>query len=297
MGQNDYYREPLERLLKEHELKFYFHGCERVTVMTAAHAHTFLEIIFVKSGRFLFDLDGDRFMAEPGDLILIPSGTIHSIYHLEARAEGYYVFQITSELLLRFFRGGESERCLIPFLRRGEGARLRYSEEELPESVKAPLFALLDEHENKESRLFSKAAAKSLLCLLIVSLGRAFFPECAQSDGEAAVDERLRGLIYRSLEDINLNYASDLTAEECARRVHLSYSYYARLFRAVTGKTFKEHLVGLRLAKAYNALLVTDLPVTEIALSCGYKSPAFFIAEFKKHYKITPREMRKTVPR
>jgi AraC-like DNA-binding protein len=59
------------------------------------------------------------------------------------------------------------------------------------------------------------------------------------------------------------------------------------------GKTFKEYLTGVRLAKAHNILIATDIPITDVAISCGYTNLSYFISEYKKVYGRTPRDTRK----
>ena len=105
--------------------------------------------------------------------------------------------------------------------------------------------------------------------------------------------EKTVALIHQSVQYINENYASDITPNQCAASIHLSYSYFAKLFRAVIGKTFKEYLTGVRLAKAHNALLSTAIPITDVAVACGYTNLSYFISEYKKVYGKTPGDTRK----
>lgn len=74
-------------------------------------------------------------------------------------------------------------------------------------------------------------------------------------------------------------------------------SYFARLFRAVMGKTFKKYLVSVRLAKAKSILLSTDVSVTDVAMACGYSNLSYFISEYKKEFGKTPRQERKEITR
>ena len=59
------------------------------------------------------------------------------------------------------------------------------------------------------------------------------------------------------------------------------------------GKTFKEYLTGVRLAKAHNILISTSLPITDVAVACGYSNLSYFISEYRKAYGKTPRDARK----
>jgi len=57
-----------------------------------------------------------------------------------------------------------------------------------------------------------------------------------------------------------------------------------------------EYLQEKRLLLAAEKLISTDLPVTDIALSCGFSSPSYFTKQFRELIGKTPsvyREERK----
>ncbi|MBQ6824219.1 MAG: helix-turn-helix transcriptional regulator, partial [Clostridia bacterium] len=59
------------------------------------------------------------------------------------------------------------------------------------------------------------------------------------------------------------------TAEDCSSHVFLSYSYFSRSFKRITGHTFKDYLNITRINQAEKALVSTRKPITEIAAECG----------------------------
>lgn len=62
-----------------------------------------------------------------------------------------------------------------------------------------------------------------------------------------------------------------------------------RLFRRYLHYSPMEYLERLRLYSACRLLAETDLPVTEIALSCGFVSPSYFSKQFKAFTGSQPR--------
>lgn len=87
-----------------------------------------------------------------------------------------------------------------------------------------------------------------------------------------------------------------------ASLVHLDKSYLTRLFRDTFGKTPIDMLIELRMAKALDLISNTDSKICDIAELCGYRTPSFFIKEYKKRYGFTPhmhrhmlREARETI--
>ena len=73
----------------------------------------------------------------------------------------------------------------------------------------------------------------------------------------------------------------------------MSYSYFSRCFKNVTGKTFKEYLNMVRINHAQRLLATTTLSVTQVALECGYNNISYFIAVYKSLKGETPLSSRR----
>ncbi len=70
--------------------------------------------------------------------------------------------------------------------------------------------------------------------------------------------------------------------------------YLGKLFKKETGLKFNDFLLKLRIEKAMELLLETDLSLQEIAEKCGYaENSAYFCVQFKKIQGMTPGEFRK----
>ena len=73
-----------------------------------------------------------------------------------------------------------------------------------------------------------------------------------------------------------------------ARDVGLSPRQLERLFRRYLGRSAKRYYMELRLAKARNLLMQTDMSVINVALACGFASPSHFSKCYRALYKTTP---------
>ena len=80
---------------------------------------------------------------------------------------------------------------------------------------------------------------------------------------------------------------------DAAKAVSLSPSYFSRLFRAASGLSPYEYLLGVRLEKAKEMLLETQAPVSEVAYRTGFGSDANFIAFFRKETGLSPLKFRR----
>ena len=91
---------------------------------------------------------------------------------------------------------------------------------------------------------------------------------------------------------INDNFNKDLKVENIAGTVNMSESYFSRLFKKATTFSPYDYLLNVRLEKAKELLLKTDLPISEIAYKTGFNSDANFIYFFKKETGISTLKFR-----
>ena len=73
-----------------------------------------------------------------------------------------------------------------------------------------------------------------------------------------------------------------------ARDVGLSTRQLERLFRRYLSRSPKRYYMELRLSKARNLLMQTDMSVINVALACGFTSPSHFSKCYRAHYHTTP---------
>ncbi|MBS9716341.1 GlxA family transcriptional regulator [Pseudohalocynthiibacter aestuariivivens] len=73
-----------------------------------------------------------------------------------------------------------------------------------------------------------------------------------------------------------------------AKKVGMSTRQLERLFRRYLNRSPKRYYMELRLQKARNLLMQTDMSVINIALACGFASPSHFSKCYRAHYSTTP---------
>jgi two-component system response regulator YesN len=85
--------------------------------------------------------------------------------------------------------------------------------------------------------------------------------------------------------EISLNYVSD--------EMGISSTYLSTIFSTETNETFIEYLTKLRMEKAKDLLLTTELRSSEIAFYIGYQDAHYFSYLFKKYTKMSPRDFKR----
>lgn len=73
-----------------------------------------------------------------------------------------------------------------------------------------------------------------------------------------------------------------------ASDVGMSTRQLERLFRRYLNRSPKRYYMELRLQRARNLLMQTDMSVINVALACGFASPSHFSKCYRAHYDTTP---------
>ena len=91
------------------------------------------------------------------------------------------------------------------------------------------------------------------------------------------------------------NIEKRIRLDDLARISNLEKSYLIRYFKSKTGTTPFNTLSIMRLNRASDLLLTTEMKISEIALAVGYNTTSFFISDYKKRFGITPSVHRKNI--
>lgn len=89
------------------------------------------------------------------------------------------------------------------------------------------------------------------------------------------------------------HYMDDITLASISKIANLSPPSFCRLFKTKTKKHFVEYLAEVRIMQACKFIMETDMSISTIAYSCGYKTASNFNKIFKKITGYTPMEYKK----
>lgn len=227
---------------------------------------------FVEEGEIVVEMDGERFLVQAGELLLIPAKTLHSC---SLSQKGY----------------AKKAWCHFEMKRGGEDFFDCY---DLPRLVKVndrrEVSALFDElfaanEENGVYRISMTAAALHKLTGYFLKVTGAR-EKSAPTDG---VDE--------AIEFLNTHYTESVTLSELAGIANYSPNHLIRRFKEKTGYTPVRYLHAVRVEKAKKLLTETDESVGEIMEKVGFLDSAYFSKLFKKQVGYSPKKFRDTFQR
>ena len=105
-----------------------------------------------------------------------------------------------------------------------------------------------------------------------------------KSDGETAIEE-IKTYIDKY-------YYTEINLGQLANKYFINSSYLSQLFKNKTGKKFTDYITNVRIEKAKELLIATNLKTYEIAEVVGYSNPRYFSEVFVKYENHTPTQFR-----
>lgn len=108
-------------------------------------------------------------------------------------------------------------------------------------------------------------------------------------------EDRISGRVEigRVVEYLHAQIQAKITIRKMAAIACMSPSHFSHVFKAETGRTPLDYLHEVRMRRVKKLLAAGDRSITEIALECGFGSPAYLTTSFFRRYKITPSQFRK----
>ena len=135
-------------------------------------------------------------------------------------------------------------------------------------------------HELKPSQEFINSAFSYYIRLLM--------------EGQFACEtsSKLESPAERCLSYIEENYMKQVRLEDVAEHIGRNKSYTSALVSKATGMTVVEHLNGVRVKNACAMLAYSDVPIEQVAETCGFTNTKNFCRVFKQIVGTTPTRYR-----
>lgn len=251
------------------------------------HWHNSMEIIYIKQGTGIVQVDFETYTAESGDIFFVLPGHLHALRSVPQKRMEYenIIFDMT-------FLGSDkvdicSQKYLQPIIN-GKicfPSRIRKSDSSYP-SISACLDA--------SDRLCSlrpdgyELGVKGHLMVLFSILF-----QMTMEQTEKIADDKDVGKLKTVLLRIERDYDKKLTVEQMAEECGYSASHFMRWFKDMTGSGFAGYLIEYRLSKAALALRDTNDTILDISERTGFDNLSNFNRLFKKKFDMTPSRFRR----
>lgn len=246
------------------------------------HAHDFIELVYVVSGRAKHFHDSVERTVKPGDCFLIDIGSRHRY------SESTSDFKLINCLFQPSFlsaaiKDDETFKALAcNVFMTVEETGLQggiFVESSAAPGVHAVLKQMLDEMSEKKTGYLE--ILQSLLKVALIYIFRGLAP---------ASQPRI---IAEIVEYINFACDKKLNVETISESMFFSPAYISRIFKKYTGKNLSDYIRERRMENVAKKLSETDASIDKIIIDAGYSDKKGFYEQFFRFYGCTPGEFRK----
>lgn len=243
------------------------------------------EIIMPLENEYTLNIEQSREILNPGDIIIIAPGVIHSI---AAPPEGKRYILLVNPSMFEAMADAESLRsCFYPYAVFSQAVN---------SSCRQSLSALLHEiwYEYSSEKPLKYIALSADIMEFFVLAGRNNSTQFLQkgivlSPAIHKYTDRFQSICTYIAE----HCTDEISLEELAAVNGFSLSHFNRLFKQFTGISYHSFLNQARITKSKNLLCQhSDMTVVDISLYCGFSSLSTFNRTFKAITKLTPSEYR-----
>lgn len=88
------------------------------------------------------------------------------------------------------------------------------------------------------------------------------------------------------------NVEGDINMQEVASRFNMGYSYFRKMFKKHTGVSPRQYHIQLKVVRAKELLLNTNMSVKEVCYDLGFQSTSYFSRIFKQKIGVAPIRMK-----
>jgi len=250
------------------------------------HTHEVCEIYCVFRGRGHYIVEGSRHKLEPGKLIVMRPGEIHTVRLSESepyeRTSHHFPLSTADAV-------DPERRLLAPFFDRPLGLHNVYPRSAVASTRIYDLLAAL--HTDMGNLYLTSLNTNLMLYSILLELKKLFDAKAYA----APVEDSWQ--MHPIVEYINRHLTEYLCVEELCQKFFLSRSQLYCGFRETTGTSVWDYVITKRLLLA-NLYLADGMHVHEAAYACGFRDYSSFYRAYVKKYGCAPscRRQNDTLP-
>lgn len=255
-----------------------------------SHWHYYMEAICMYKGELRVNCDKTTHTLKKGDIFIFCPKLIHSMTPIGDQEFKYGVLKFDVSKLSYNLNSGISLRLLFESAAKDPNVSLHFRAEEIADYKLEQIFRQCEE-EIKNHDYGYDLIVHSKLTELLIYIVRFMKRKGFDTDNASSSTAPTTSL-ETVTEYIDMHSSEKLNIAEIADLCNMSYSYFAKSFHQMYGRSCKDYLEFVRVSKAENLLLYTNLDLTYISLETGFSDCSHLIKTFKKWKGITPKQFR-----
>lgn len=245
------------------------------------HWHEHMEILYIRSGQALQQVDDVYREVVQGDLILIGCNQIHGTYPVNGRVADIEVYQMKIDPILP--QTMDKRRHILNAMSGGLDIELpvKHDGDKIREALRNTVAI------SSEDKRIEQCEKNAGVLNVIVSLLSTF--DSTDEPSIPLLSIKARNALERIFEYLRSHYMEDLSVDDAAAIAGYSRAQFNRLMKTATGSSFIEYLNQKRI-DASLGMMLKGCSVTESALASGFGSITSFNRHFKRYKGSSPTE-------
>lgn len=251
-----------------------------------SHWHTAFEMIMPTEGQYLVTVGQQTYELSPGDIFVIPGGTLHSL-RAPSRG-GRFIFLFELDLIWQIKGSSYLASCVTQPILINRSTCPPIYEAQL-ELVNQLCRDYLENHSLRDLTIYTRLMTFFLnYGKYRMSLEGSYALTQPANTGQRNQAERFHAVF----DYLDRHFAEELTLENVAALAGFSKFYFSRTFKQLSGQNFYDYLCHRRIKSAEMLLMKPGLSISQIALHSGFSSLSTFNRVFKKLNGCTPTKYR-----
>lgn len=261
------------------------------------HWHSELEIIYFKKGKFILEIDMDKYVIEDECFCFINSEELHLVRGDYPCIENALVFNLKM-LSFNMFDLTESELITPLLTKKLKIPRFIYKNDTVFNDIYKEYEKIINIHrENVVERIYTNYKENVIPQIqvkigLLNILATLYENNLLVSDSENINNYKIE-YIKKIILYIKNNYKKKIFIKDLAKEINMNEQYFCRFFKSVIGKSPLQYINEYRIKKSEELLKETDMSIMDVCLESGFNNMGNFINTFKKQTGLTPMKYRK----
>jgi AraC-like DNA-binding protein len=253
--------------------------------------HERLEIFCPLAGSGTFRIGEREEAFEALDILLIDNLRLHAVGRFEGPSRRALVVVFYPELVAAPGALPCDLWLLQPFQHLRDGCLHLRSGNRMAAEAWDCLNRLVLARVERSADVEGQARQKAILAELLICLGEAFRDSLVERSDYELRRDKLRRLAPL-FEYVAAQHHAALSVTAAARMLKMSASYFMRFFRKATGLTFSVYVDQLRVGRAHQLLVESDLSLAEIAAETGFCDQCHMNRHIRRRFGTTPGRIR-----
>lgn len=247
------------------------------------HYHDFDKVIIFIKGRISYMIEGRSYELQPHDIVLVNQNHIHKPFIDTTEPYERIIIYISRDFINAYKTEDYDLSYCFKKAKEDSSYVLR-----IPQGKNHPLLESTTKlaHSFHDVEYANQLKQQLDVLEFMIHLNRASLQERFTYVSTSSHNQKILDI----MDYINEHLSEDISINSIAEHFYISRYYMMRTFKEETGYTVLDYITTKRMVLA-KKLIEAKLPLTEIALDCGYNGYSTFFRAFKKFYGKSPKEL------